>query len=240
MNNQPITEYLRSPMEIEAENARFMTRVYLWMTFGICLSAGIAWRIGSDPALVMSIAGNPWLFYGLMIGELVAVFTLSWAVKRISALFAAVLYLGYAALSGVTLSVIFLAYTKDSIASVFGLTAFSFAGLSGFGYFTKKDLGPIGSFCTMGLFGLLGYGLIALFFPQMMAGTAQKVYSLCGVIVFAGLTAYDTQKIKELNVIGNEGTDEDRKEAIYGALTLYLDFINLFLDLLRLLGKSRD
>ena len=122
---------------------------------------------------------------------------------------------------------------------VFMMTAMGFAGLSFFGFVTKRDLGPVGSFCMMGLFGLVGYGLIALFFPSLMGAQASFVYSMAGVVVFSGLTAYDTQKIKEMNVLGNEGTDEDRKEAIFGALTLYLDFVNLFLNLLRLLGKRR-
>ena len=230
----------RSSASIAAETARFMTKVYTWMTFGILLTGFIAWKIGNDATLAMSIASNKILFYGLLIAQIAAVFTLSLAIKKISSTLAALLYFSYAALTGVTLSVIFLMYTTESIASVFWLTSFSFAGLSAVGYFTKRDLGPVGSFCIMGLWGLIGYSLFAIFFPGMNSGTAGKVYSLVGVIVFAGLTAYDTQKIKQMNVIGNEGTDEDRKEAIYGALTLYLDFINLFLNLLRLMGKSKN
>jgi hypothetical protein len=119
------------------------------------------------------------------------------------------------------------------------VTAFSFAGLSAFGYVTKKDLGPIGTFCHMGLWGLIGFSLLSFIFPSIMGSTAQTVYSLCGIVIFAGLTAYDTQKIKAMNVLGNEGTSEDHKETIYGALKLYLDFINLFLMILRLMGNRR-
>jgi uncharacterized protein len=230
---------LRTAGMIADENARFMTRVYSWMTFGILLSGGVAWRIAQDSELALSIVQNRVLFFSLLGAQLVAVFALSLLVSRINSLVAALIYLGYAALTGVTLSIIFLVYTQESIVQVFGLTAFGFAGLSAFGFATKRDLGPIGAFCTMGLFGLIGYGLISLFFPSMQEGMGGQVYSLVGVIVFAGLTAYDTQKIKAMNIIGNEGTDADRKEAIYGALTLYLDFINLFLSLLRLLGKRR-
>jgi hypothetical protein len=142
-------------------------------------------------------------------------------------------------LTGLTLSSIFLLYTGSSIAQVFGVTAFGFAGLSGFGFVTKRDLGPVGSFCMMGLFGMVGFGLLSIFFPSLMTAGASFVFSIVGIIVFAGLTAYDTQRIKAMNTPGMEGTDAGRKTAIFGALTLYLDFINLFLSLLRLTGRRR-
>lgn len=223
---------------IELETARFMSRVYLWMTAGILVTAAVAYGIASNPSALALIFGNRLIFFSLIIAQLAAVFFLSLAVKKISSSTAMLVYFLYAALTGTTLSVIFQVYAGESIAQVFLTTSFSFAGLSAFGYLTKKDLGPVGSFCTMGLFGLVGYGLISLFFPGMQAGPYGFTYSIVGVIVFAGLTAYDTQKIKQSNIIGNEGTDEDRKEAIYGALTLYLDFINLFLNLLRLMGRK--
>ena len=181
-------------------------------------------------------------FYLSLDDDLMRIFAgdrLQAAMKKLGAASATAIYLGYAALVGVTFSVLFLVYTRDSIAHVFLLTAGGFAGLSGFGYVTKRDLGPVGSFCMMGLFGMIGFGLVSIFFPSVMTETASKVYGIVGVVVFAGLTAYDTQKIKAMNMIGNEGTAEDHKEAIYGALRLYLDFINLFLSLLRLFGKRR-
>jgi hypothetical protein len=125
----------------------------------------------------------------------------------------------------------------SSISRVFGVTAFGFAGLSGVGYLTKRDLGPVGSFCPMGLFGLVGYGLLSMFFPSLMG--ARFVYSIVGIIVFAGLTAYDTQSIKAMNAPGSEGTDAARTTGIFGALQLYLDFINLFLSLLRITGRRQ-
>jgi FtsH-binding integral membrane protein len=241
MQNLRMTGAARSTeSSVAAENARFMTRVYGWMTVGICLTGVVSWEIGQNQELAIQIASNRVLFWALVIAQLGAVLVLSVWMKRLNSIAAALVYLTYAALTGTTLSVIFLVYTQGSIAQVFGLTAFSFAGLTGFGLVTKRDLGPIGSFCSMGLFGMIGYGLMSFFFPSMLTGVANQVYSLVGVVVFAGLTAYDTQKIKQMNILGNEGTDEDRKEAIFGALTLYLDFINLFLSLLRLLGKSRD
>jgi hypothetical protein len=224
---------------IDLENARFMSRVYRWMTGGILLTALVSSYIASQPSLLKQILQPSvfWVVIGLQVG---AVFFLSLAIKKMNALTAILTYLVYAGLTGVTLSIIFLIYTKQSISNVFLTTACGFGGLSAFGYFSKKDLGPIGSFCTMGLFGLVGFSLLSFFFPSFRGEQAQQVFSIIGLIVFSGLTAYDTQKIKQLNIIGNEGTEEDTKEAIFGALTLYLDFINLFLNLLRLQGRRRD
>jgi len=157
--------------------------------------------------------------------------------EKMSAMMATAVYLGYAVLTGSTLSVIFLSYDLGTIQNAFFVTTVSFMGLSLFGMTTKKDLGPVGTFCGMALFGLIGVGILMMFFPGTSGGTMGLMYNIGGVLIFAGLTAADTQKIKEMNVIGNEGTEEDHKEAIYGALTLYLDFINLFLHILRLLGR---
>ena len=141
---------------------------------------------------------------------------------------------------GTTLSTIFLVYEMGSIQGAFFCTSAAFAGLSFFGLVTKRDLGPIGTFCHMALWGLIAFGLLSIFFPSMQSGGMGILYNVAGILIFAGLTAYDTQKIKEMNIIGNEGTEEDQKEAIYGALTLYLDFLNLFLHILRLMGNRRD
>jgi FtsH-binding integral membrane protein len=228
-----------TPEMVSAENARFMTRVYTWMTTGIVLTGVVAWYVGQDVELAARLITTPALFWGLVIVQLGAVFVLSAMIKRLNATVAAVIYFAYASLTGLTLSAIFLVYATSSIAYVFGVTAFGFAGLSGIGLVTKRDLGPVGAFCTIGLFGLVGYYLLSMIFPSLMGGQGSFVAAIVGLVVFAGLTAYDTQKIKAMNIIGNEGSDEDRKEAIYGALTLYLDFINLFLNLLRLMGDRK-
>ena len=224
---------------ITVENARFMSSVYGWMTAGLCVTGAVAWNVAGNPDMIRAIFGNRLLFWGLIIAQLGAVAVLSGLINRISGMTATVIYFLYAALTGLTLSSIFLAYTGSSIAEVFGVTAFGFAGLSGFGFLTKRDLGPVGSFCMMGLFGLVGFSLLSIFFPSMMGGGAGFIFSIVGIIVFAGLTAYDTQKIKAMNTAGDEGTDSGRKKAIFGALMLYLDFINLFLSLLRLTGRRR-
>jgi FtsH-binding integral membrane protein len=235
--NRPLQGF--GSVSIATENARFMSRVYGWMTAGLCLTGAVAWEVAGNPELVQAIFGNRLLFWALIIAQLGAVVALSALINRISGFTATLIYVLYAGLTGLTLSSIFLAYTGSSIAQVFGVTAFSFAGLSGVGYFTKRDLGPVGSFCTMGLFGLVGFALLSMIFPSLMGGAGSFTFSIVGIIVFAGLTAYDTQKIKAMNQPGLEGTDAERKTAIFGALTLYLDFINLFLSLLRLTGRRR-
>ena len=228
-----------SPQAIAAENARFMSKVYRWMSAGILLSGVLAYYIGNTPQLVMGLLSNKILFYGLIIAEIGCVIYLSVAIKKMRASSATFWFLLYSALTGITLSVIFVAFQIGAIQSAFFTTTFAFAGLSAFGYFTQKDLGPIGSFCTMGLFGLIGFAILSMFFPAMMGPTSSKIYSIAGIVIFSGLTAYDTQKIKKMNIIGNEGTDEDHKEAIMGALKLYLDFLNLFMFILRLTGGNR-
>ncbi|MAF77671.1 MAG: hypothetical protein CME60_05865, partial [Halobacteriovoraceae bacterium] len=160
-------------------------------------------------------------------------------IQKLKAMTATLLYLLYSALNGVTLAVIFLIYTQESIFSVFLTTAIAFGGLSAFGYLTKKDLGPIGTFCTMGLWGLVGFGLLSFIFPSLMGARTSWVYNIVGLIVFSGLTAYDTQKIKSMGRDLREGSEEGQKMTIIGALKLYLDFINLFLFLLRLMGGKR-
>jgi FtsH-binding integral membrane protein len=216
----------------------FMSSVYLWMMVGIAISGVTAFVVASRPDVVMTIMKNPVIFYGLIIAQLAAVIGLSAFVQRMSVAMASFIYVSYATLVGLTFSTLFLAYTAASISSAFFVTAFSFAGLSVFGYTTKKDLGPIGSFCMMGLFGLIGIMILGMFIPSMMGDAMQLTISVVGLIVFAGLTAYDTQRIKALQ-FQYATADQSRKGSIYGALILYLDFINLFLNILRLMGDRR-
>lgn len=229
----------RSSESLSRETARFMSGVYRWMTMGILLTAIISYYIGNSRQLVETILMNKILFYGLMIGEIGLVIFISARIQKLKAMTATLLYLLYSALNGVTLAVIFLIYTQESIFSVFLTTAIAFGGLSAFGYLTKKDLGPIGTFCTMGLWGLVGFGLLSFIFPSLMGARTSWVYNIVGLIVFSGLTAYDTQKIKSMGRDLREGSEEGQKMTIIGALKLYLDFINLFLFLLRLMGGKR-
>ena len=221
------------------ELGRFMSRVYGWMTLGILMSGLVAWEVAQNPEFAISIFQNRALFWTIFILQLGSVMFITAAIHKISSTLAGFIYFTYAALTGLTLSLVFLVYTGASILSTFLLTSFSFAGLSAVGYLTKKDLGPVGSFCTMGLFGLVGVSLISMFFPSIMEGSGSMVFGILGVLVFSGLTAYDTQKIKSYHQFGSEGTEENKKVAIIGALMLYLDFINLFLSLLRIFGRRK-
>lgn len=219
--------------------AGYMTRVYQWMSIGVLLTAAIATVVGNNEQWAMTVVTNKILFWGLIIAQFGTVIALSAAINRMSVATATALFLGYSALTGLTFSTLFLVYNLASIQSAFFTTSVGFAGLSAFGYFTKKDLGPVGSFCTMGLFGMVGYALLSMFFPAMMGGTAGLVYSLIGLLVFAGLTAYDTQAIKMMGLQAR--SDEERgRMTILGALKLYMDFINLFLIILRFSGGRRD
>ncbi len=208
-------------------------QVYAWMGLGLTLTAVLAVATVSSPALLQAIVGNRLVFYGLMIGELALVFILSGAVNRLSNTAATMLFLGYSALNGLTLSVIFLIYTADSIASTFLVTAAMFGAMSIYGYVTRRDLTSWGSFLFMGLIGIVIASVVNIF---LKSPAVSWVVSGIGVLVFTGLTAHDTWKIKQLAAAGGEG----RKPAILGALTLYLDFINLFLMLLRFMGGRRD
>ncbi len=225
-----------SEAQVAAENAAFMRKVYAFMAAGLGVTALTAVLVASSEAAIRLIVLNRGVFYGLLIGELVMVWTFASVAQRMSAVGAAALFFIYAMMNGLTLSVIFLVYTKASISLTFFVTAGTFGGMSVYGFLTKRDLTSVGNFMMMGLFGLILASIVNLFLGSPMIYWATTYF---GILIFVGLTAYDTQKIKQLNVIGNAGSDEDHKEAIHGALVLYLDFINLFLYMLRLLGRRR-
>ncbi|WP_349771329.1 Bax inhibitor-1/YccA family protein [Haliscomenobacter sp.] len=221
---------------IAAEQARFMTKVFGWMAFALAITGAVAYVVAGSPQLLQFVFGNRFIFFGLIIGELLLVGYLSAAVMRMSANTATLVFLLYAVLNGLTLSFVFLIYTSTSIAGTFLITAGTFAAMSAYGYFTKNDLTKAGSLLFMALIGLVIASIVNIFLRSPMM---YWIITYAGILIFVGLTAYDTQKIKSMNIIGNEGTEEDHKEAIMGALTLYLDFINLFLYLLRLFGNRK-
>lgn len=222
--------------QVIAEQNRFMFKVFLWVGIALAITAITAGIVASSPALIVSIFGNPPLFIGLLIAEFILVLVLSRAVMRMSLTAVILSYVIYSIINGLTLSIIFLAYTSSSIAVTFWVTSITFGAMAVYGYFTSRDLTGVGSFLIMMLIGLVIASGVNLF---LRSESIYWITSFIGVLVFIGLTAYDTQKIKSLNIIGNEGTDEDDKEAIRGALSLYLDFINLFLHLLRFAGRRR-
>lgn len=223
----------QSTAGLVVKQSTLIRQVYAWMGLGLTVTAVMAMFTAASPQLFQAIVGNRPVFYGLLIGELVLVFTLSGAINRLGSGVATLLFLGYSLLNGLTLSVIFLAYTADSIASTFAVTALMFGSMSAYGYLTGKDLTSWGSFLFMGLIGIVIASLVNIF---IMSDAVSWIVSAIGVIVFTGLTAYDTWKIKALAASGVQG----RNPAILGALTLYLDFINLFLMLLRFMGGRRD
>lgn len=218
------------------ETRRFLIRVYGWMALGLLLSATVAFVTLSTPTLLLAIVNNPVVFFGLIIAELAAVWSFGSIASRFSSSVAAAVFMLYAVMNGLTFSVVLLVYTGGSVASTFVVCAGMFAALSVYGLTTQRDLTGLGSLMFMGLVGIILASAVNLF---MQSDMVSWMTGFIGVVVFTGLTAYDTQKVVRLNVLGNEGSDDDRKEALTGALILYLDFVNLFLSLLRLFGRRR-
>lgn len=222
--------------QIQKEQASFITKVYAWMCGALMVTGLVSIWTASTPALVEIIIGNSIIFFGLIIAEFLCVAYLAAAVEKISSQTATIILIGYAALNGLTFSALFLIYTSESIAITFFITAGTFGIMSIYGYYTKKDLTTIGNIAFMAAIGLIIASVVNIFFYNE---TLYWITTYVGILIFVTLTAYDTQKIKKMNIIGNEGTEEDKKEAIMGALTLYLDFINLFLYLLRIFGQKK-
>ncbi|GAM09432.1 inner membrane protein YbhL [Geobacter sp. OR-1] len=211
--------------EVERDNS--IAAVYGWMAAGLCLTALVSLAVVSSPALFSAVFQNRAVFYGVILVEFVLVFAISGFAIRMGAAKAAPLFLLYSALNGVTISGIFMIYTGESIASAFFTTAGTFGVMSVYGLTTKRDLTSVGSFCFMGLVGVVIASVVNIFLHSSML---QFVVSGVGLIVFIGLTAYDTQKLK-----GARGG-----AAVSGALALYLDFLNMFLMILQLFGGRRD
>ena len=217
----------------------FVRSVYNWMAIGLALTGVTAFYVSGSAVMRGLIFGNPVVFFVLILAELGLVFAISSRVDRMSAGKATSLFVIYAVLNGATLSFIFLAYTSTSIVSTFFICAGTFVGCSIYGWATKKDLTSLGGFLMMGLIGIIVASLVNMF---IQSSAIAVVISYIGVLVFVGLTAYDTQKIKHMAMTQPAGLDGGvvRKGAILGALSLYLDFINLFLMLLRIFGQGRD
>ncbi|CAQ85018.1 MULTISPECIES: Bax inhibitor-1/YccA family protein [Photorhabdus] len=215
----------------------YMAQVYGWMTCGLLLTAFVAWYVSQNQAVVLYIFSNSILFYGLIIAQFGLVFVLSGMINRMGASLATGLFMLYSALTGLTLSSIFVVYTTGSIASTFVVTAGMFGALSFYGYTTKRSLSGLGSFLFMGLSGIILASLINFW---LKSEALMWAVTYIGVVIFAGLTAYDTQKLKEMGEDLDVNDKENlRKFSIVGALTLYLDFINMFLMLLRIFGDRR-
>jgi uncharacterized protein len=218
------------------EQRRYMQRVFSWMFVGLLMTAVVSFLLSRNNNVISYFSAHPYGFFGILIAELVMVFYLSARIHKLSVTAATLLFFIYAALNGITFSLLFSIYTAESIGTTFFITAGMFGAISVYGYVTKRDLSRMGSILFMALIGLLLATLINIW---LQSSGLYWIVTYAGVLIFTGLTAYDVQKIKEGNIIGNEGTVDDTKEAIIGALVLYLDFINLFLYLLRIFG-NRD
>lgn len=221
----------------KAAQATLLRSVYLWMTLALIITGFVAMYVAKSYTLVNMMIQNSMIFWGVLIAEVALVWYLSARIYKMSFTTATILFIVYSILNGVTLSILLLVYTASSIATTFFVTAGTFGTMAIFGYITKKDLTRIGSLCIMGVIGIIIASLVNLFLQNSMM---DMVISYIGVLLFVGLTAYDSQKIKRLlsgdDIEVNEVT---QKIALMGAMTLYLDFINLFIYLLRILGDRK-
>ena len=226
---------------IQSVNTAYRTlmgKVYLWMTLALAVTGLTSLYVASSPGLVQSIFASRGTFWLLVIAELALVFILSARIMKMSFSTAGIMFALYSVLNGVTMSFIFIAYTSTSIATAFFVPAGMFAAMSFIGFVTKKDLSSFGSFFTMALIGLIIASVVNIF---LNSSVMYWIITYVGVLLFVGLTAYDTQKIKQMLIeYGDEVNDSTQKLALIGSLSLYLDFINLFLYILRLFGNNKE
>lgn len=230
-------EYLKLNEDQQRERS-FIRQVYMWMALALLTTAAVAFSISISPSLMEALFSNRSSFFVLAIAEVLIVAYLSGRIHKMTSQTALLVFAVYSILNGITFSWIFLAYSLGSIASVFITTAGTFGVMCAYGYVTKKDLSSIGNLCFMALIGLIIASIVNIF---IVNNAFSMIISVVGVIIFVALTAYDMQKIKRMAASLNYSLDADytSKVSILGALTLYLDFINLFLYLLRLFGKKR-
>lgn len=213
-----------------------MRKVYVWMTLALALTGFTAYGVATSPGILQAIYTNQILFWGLIIAEFALVFGVSAAVNRISLTTATLMFILYSVINGALLSYIFLAYTASSVATVFFITAGTFGVMALIGYTTKTDLSSMGKILFMALIGLIIATVVNIF---VKSSGLTMILSYVGVLIFVGLTAYDTQKIKQMLLQAPDAGEASQKIALLGALSLYLDFINLFIYLLRIFGREK-
>ena len=211
-----------------------MRKVYVWMTLALAITGFTAYGVATSPGLMQAIFTNRVLFWGLIIAEFALVMGVSAAINRLSLTTATLMFVLYSVINGATLSVVFLAYSMASIATVFFITAGTFAAMAFIGYTTKTDLTSVGKIVLMALIGLIIATVVNVFVKSTMFDI---ILSYVGVLIFVGLTAYDSQKIKQMLLQAPDAGEGAQKVALLGALSLYLDFINLFIYLLRIFGR---
>ncbi len=226
-----------SQMEMSAAFPVLIRKVYMWMSLALVITGFTAYYVATNETILTTILTNQILFWGLIIAELGLVFGLSAAINRLSLTTATLMFVLYSVINGATMSFIFLAYTMSSITSVFFITAGTFAVMALFGYFTKTDLSSMGKILFMALIGIIIATIVNIF---VKSSGLEMILNYLGVLIFVGLTAYDTQKIKQMLQMAPDAGEGAQKIALLGALSLYLDFINLFLYLLRIFGGKRE
>ena len=211
-----------------------MRKVYVWMTMALVITGLTAYGVATSPGILQAIYTNQILFWGLIIAEFALVIGVSAAINKLSLTTATMMFILYSVINGALMSYIFLAYTASSIATVFFITAGTFAAMAVIGYTTKTDLTSLGKILMMALIGLIIATLVNLF---IKSSGFTLILSYVGVLIFVGLTAYDSQKIKQMLLQAPDAGETAQKLALLGALSLYLDFINLFIYLLRIFGR---
>ena len=211
-----------------------MRKVYVWMTLALALTGFTAYGVATSPGIITALYSNSVLLWGLVIAEFAIVFGVSAAINRLSLTTATLLFVLYSVINGALFSSIFLVYTMSSIASVFFITAGTFAVMAFIGYTTKKDLTSMGKILLMALIGIIIATVVNIF---LKSTGLEMIVSYLGVLIFVGLTAYDSQKIKQMLLMAPDAGEGAQKLALLGALSLYLDFVNLFIYLLRIFGR---
>ena len=224
-------------LEMQAAFPVLMRKVYTWMTLALVLTGLTAYGVATSPGIMMALYSNSALMWGLVIAEFALVIGISAAINRLSLATATLMFVAYSVINGAMLSSIFMIYTAASIASVFFITAATFAVMALIGYTTKTDLTSVGKLLFMALIGLVIATIVNMFIGS---STLTMICSYVGVLIFVGLTAYDSQKIKQMLQQAPDAGEASQKLALLGALSLYLDFINLFIYLLRIFGDRRD
>lgn len=239
MDYRDLSTSINREQQLEAAAAFpvLMRKVYLWMAFALVITAFTAYYVASNETILSAIFNNQAIFWGLIIAELVLVFSVTAAINKLSLTVATLLFVLYSVINGATLSFLLMIYTASSVVSVFFITAGTFAAMAAYGYFTKTDLSSWGKYLIMALIGLIIASIVNIF---TQSSGLQLILNYAGVLIFVGLTAYDTQKIKVMLLQATDAGEGAQKIALMGALSLYLDFINLFIHLQRILGERRS
>ena len=235
-NIKPEDQVIYSDAQLKQGQTAYINKVFNWMSLALLITGVTAFFAAGSYELMNLIFSNKLVFYGLLIGEVLLVGYIGANIQKLSTTTATALFILYSVLNGITLSFILLVFTSASIATTFFVTAGTFGAMSAYGYFTKRDLTSIGNLCFMALIGIIIASIVNIFF---FSEILYWVITYAGVLIFVGLTAYDTQKIKRMYRAGMEDSDIGHNLALMGAITLYLDFINMFLFLLRIFGDRK-